>query len=159
MRVLKIVGDIDIKLDLPPDTDITETKLADYLVTEYDNKFDIILCVHALQTLWPDQVSSATEKLVNDLGERGELHIHVPATEQALRSMLKGTQDPAALYMIWGTRDNPFHSGFNLMWLRAIVEQSGAIVRSANMGIFTMKKGDEDVRAIEHVVIATVIRS
>jgi hypothetical protein len=159
MRVLKIIGDIDIKLDLPEDTEITEIKLDDYLVTEYENKFDIILCVHALQTLWSDQISDAAEKLVNDLEERGELHIHVPATEQAVKAMLTGTQDPVAFYMVWGTKERPFHCGFNLMWLRGIVEQSGAIVRSANMGVFKMKKGNEEVKAVEHVVIATVIRS
>ena len=159
MRVLKIVGDIDIGLDLPKNTEITEVKLSDYAVTEYAEKFDMILCVHALQTLWTDQVSEVVNKLVNDLANMGELHIHVPATEQALKAMLKGSQDPVAFYMVWGSKERPFHTGFNLLWLRLIVEQTGAIIRTATMGTFKLTSGEREVSAVEHIVIATVIRS
>ena len=143
MRVLKIIGDIGINTNLPEDADITEVKLDDYMVTEYEEKFDVILCIHTLQTLWTDQLSGAIEKLLNDLVNYGELHIHVPATEQAVRAMLKGIQDPVIFYMVWGSRERPFHSGFNLLWLRALVENAGGIVRTATMGKFKMQRGDE----------------
>ena len=159
MRVLKIIGDIDIKLELPEDAEIVDVKINDYLVTEYDEKFDIILCVHALQTLWVGQTTQAIEKLVDDLADRGELHVHVPATEQALKSMLRQQQDPMVFYMIWGTKDRPFHSGFTLLWLRALIEQTGASIRRAEMGVFKMQQGEKEVRGVEHVVIATVDRS
>jgi hypothetical protein len=159
MRVLKIIGDINIGLDLPKDTEVVEIAINDYMVTDYEEKFDMILCIHALQTLWADQTADAIQKLVDDLKEMGELHIHVPATEQATKALLKGTQDPVAFYMIWGSKERPFHSGFNLYWLRGIVENAGAIVRTATMGKFKMTSGDKELYAVEHVVIATVIRS
>jgi hypothetical protein len=159
VRVLKITSDIDINVDLPEDAEITEVKLDDYMVTEYDHKFDIILCVHALQTLWTDQVSGVIQKLVDDLAQMGELHIHVPATEQALKALMKGSQDPVAFYMVWGSKDRPFHTGFNLLWLRLIVEQAGAIIRVATVGKFKLTSAGKEVPAVEHIVIATVIRS
>ena len=159
MRVLKIVGDINISVDLPKDAEIIEANLEEFISTEYEDKFDIILCVHVLQSLWTDQVSEVIGKLVNDLKEKGELHIHVPATEQATKALLQGVQDPVAFYMIWGSKERPSHTGFNLFWLRTLVEQTGAIVRNATMGKFKMVSGDKEVYALEHIVIATVIRS
>lgn len=159
MRVLKIIGDIDIKLELIEDTEITRVGLDDYIATDYDEPFDMILCVHALQTLWADEIGPVIIKLLKDLKDRGELRIHVPATEQALKSMLRQQQDPMAFYMVWGTKDNPFHSGFTLLWLRALIEQAGAVIRLADMGIFTVKQGEKDVKGVEHVVVATVIHN
>jgi hypothetical protein len=157
VRVLKIIGDIDIGLDLPKDADIVEVTLPEYLDTTYEDRFDLILCVHILQTLWTDEVSAAIIKLVGDLAHLGELHIHVPATEQAVKAMLQGIHDQVAFYMVWGSKDRPFHTGFNLLWLRAIVEQTGAIIRTATMGKFSISAKDEEKVGIEHVVIATVV--
>lgn len=158
MRILKIIGDIDINLELPKDAEIQTAKLNDYIVTEYKEKFDIILCVQVLQTLWAAQVGQAIEKLVEDLEHMGELHIHVPATEQAAKALLKEEADPVAFYLLWGTEDRPFHTGFTLTWLRAEVMAAGAIVRSANIGLFNLRFNEREVRAPEHVVIATVVR-
>jgi len=159
MRILKIIGDIDININLPEDTEVFESKLSDYMVTEYEEKFDMIFCIHALQTLWADQVGDAIQKLVKDLKDRGELHIHVPATEQAMKTLLKNENDPTLFYMIWGSKENPFHVGFNLVFLRALVEESGALIRQATIGLFSMKRGDEEVKAVEHIIVATVDRS
>lgn len=158
MRVLKIIGDIDIALELPEDAHIETVKMDDYMVTEYEERFDMILCVHTLQTLWAAQIGDAVKKLVGDLAHRGELQIHVPATEHAAKALIKDETDPIAFYMIWGTEKRPFHTGFTLMWLRAIIEQSGAIVRRANIGLFNFQFNEVEVRAPEHVVTATVDR-
>jgi hypothetical protein len=158
MRVLKVVGDIDVNLDLPEDTEITEIGLEDYLEATYEEKFDLIFCVHVLQALWASQVSDVIGKLVSELKQGGELHIHVPATEQAAKALLLNETDPVAFYMIWGTEKRPFHTGFTLLWLRAILTQVGAIVRNANMGIYNLTFNGREAKAVEHVVIATVIR-
>ena len=158
MRILKIAGDVDIKLDVPDDAEVVDVAIDEYLVYDFEEKFDLIFCTHALQSLWATELSEAFKKLVDDLAHMGELHIHVPAIEPAVKSIIKNVVDPLAFYVLWGTRGRPFHSGFTLEWLRATVEAAGGLVRSANMGMFRLQREDEVIDAIEHVVIATVIR-
>lgn len=159
MRVLKIVGDIDIAIDVPEGTEIITTDMETYLNTTYEEKLDMIFCIHALQTLWGSEVTGAIEKLVNDLAHMGELHVHVPAIEQAAKSLIRGETDPLAFYLTWGTPARPFHCGFTLMWLRALIVQAGAIVREATMNSFVLESDGQELGAIGHAVLATVIRS
>jgi hypothetical protein len=158
MRVLKIISDIEIVVTLPEDAEIVTVSMGDYLTQEYQEKFDMIFCVHSLQTLWASQVASAIKKMVGDLANLGELYIHVPATEHAAKALLRDETDPAAFYLIWGTEKRPFHVGFTLFWLRALVEQAGAIVRNANVGVFKLEFNGQEVKAPEHEILATVVR-
>ena len=158
MKVLKIIGDIDITADLPEDAIIQTVKLDDYMVTEYPERFDMILCVHVLQTLWAHQVSAVIAKMVGEVKHLGELHIQVPATELAAKSLLKNVTDPLAFYLIWGTTSRPFHCGFTLLWLRAQMEQTGVITRYANSRAIELLFDGKKRRIPEHAVIATVIR-
>jgi len=158
MKVLKIVGDLDIKTDLPEDAEITTVKLDDYMVSECEEQYDMILCVHVLQTLWAHQVGDVIKQMIGELKDRGELHIQVPSAELAAKAMLKNQTDPLAFYLIWGTSNRPFHCGFTLLWLRAMVAQAGAIERYANVRIIKLQFNGSEENVPEHYVIATVIR-
>jgi hypothetical protein len=157
MKVLKIIGDIDINAQLPEDAEVITTKIDDYMVAEYEEPFDMIFCIHVLQTMWGTRVNGVIDKMVKELKPMGELHVYVPAVEYAAKVLAKNNPDPVALYMIWGSQDRPFHCGFTLMWLRALVEETGAVVRSANVGIFTLNFNDQEARVPQHAVVATVI--
>lgn len=159
MRILKIFGDINIEIDAPEDAEIIEIDINEYRDTEYEEKFDLIFCIHALQTFWAHEVNDVIKKLVDDLAHMGELHIHVPAVEQAAKSLLKNETDPLSFYMIWGTQNRPFHCGFTLLWLRAAVTQAGGLVRDASFSRFNIKLDDKELGAIGHAVLATVVRS
>lgn len=158
MRVLKIIGGIDININVPEGSEITTVTLKEYIKTEYDTQFEFIFCVHVLQTLWSSEVGAVVEKLVNDLAQMGELHIYVPAAEQAAKAFIKGETDPALFYLFWGTKKKPHHSGFTLMWLRALLVQSGALVRRANLSQFTLTFEDQEANALGHYLLATVVR-
>ena len=159
MRVLKIMGDVDIQINLPEDAEVTTVRLEDFINTDYgDLKFDIIACVHVLQTLWSHEVFDAIQKLVDTLANKGELYIHVPGIEQAVKPLIKNTLDPVAFYLIWGSEKTPFHTGFTLMWLRQLVMKAGGIVRNANVGLFNLEYSGKKVKGIEHHLLATVVR-
>lgn len=158
MRVLKIIGGIDINVNVPEGSEITTVTLQEYLETEYDHQFEFIFCVHVLQTLWSSEVGPAINKLIKDLAHMGELHIYVPAAEQAAKAFIKGETDPALFYLFWGTKKEPHHSGFTLMWLRALLVQSGALVRRANLSRFTLNFEDQETNAVGHYLLATVLR-
>jgi hypothetical protein len=159
VRVLNIESDISAKLDLPKGTEIVEIKLNDYLNTTYEEKFDMIVCVHALQRLWPHQLGDAFKKLTHDLKDMGELHIHVPATDIACKALTKSQADPASLYMIWGNVDKPFHCGFTMLWLRAMLQEiEGVIIRDANAALYRVQYQDQERKIPEYVVVATIRR-
>lgn len=158
MRVLKIIGKIDININVPEDAVITTVSINDYLNTQYEEKFDFIFCVYVLQSLWTNKVGSAISKLVNDLAHMGELHIYVPAAEQAAKALIKGGDDPITFYQLWGTKEFPTHTGFTLVWLRALVVQAGALVRRANLSQFKLSYEDKEVTALGHFLLATIVR-
>jgi len=159
MRILKILGNIEIDFEVPEDAIVESVKINDYLVTEYEEKFDLIFCIHTLQLLWPYQVADAISKMVADLKDKGELHIHVPATDMAMEKFINNHADIAPLYMLWGTVENPFHCGFTLLYLRVLLTNcKGALVREAKTGAYTISKDDQKEQVPEYVVVTTVIR-
>jgi hypothetical protein len=158
MRVLKITGQIDINLDIPEGSEVTTVSLQDYLETEYEHPFDFIFCVHVLQTLWAKQVGAAVEKLIHDLAHMGEIHLYVPAAEQAAKSMLKGETDPVIFYLLWGTEDQPSHTGFTLLWIRALLVQYGALVRRAEFSRLSLSFNDKESNVLGHYLLATTVK-
>jgi hypothetical protein len=123
---------------------------------EHD-RYDLIVCVHVLQTLFASDVMEVFVKMANDLVPMGELHVHVPAMDFAAKKIIKSDADPIAFYMVYGSKETPFHCGFNLLWLRALATQAGMLVRSAQAGLFDITYSDRKVQVPEHVVVATVL--
>ncbi len=128
---------------------------------EYVNQgpFDAILLASHLQIVRRKDVTQVIAKLYDELSDGGRIIVTVPSLEWACRQIATQNDVPLNAYVsIYGTGEEPYLSGFTMLWLRRALEEAGFIILEARTESFRLRLtfGDQPLedKAKQHVVIA-----
>ncbi len=151
MRVL-VLGNVNLsKGRFPEGAEIA------YAMTPTVGKWDVIFLSQWIQQFPREQVVVELRKIKELLAnERSELFVTAPALEWVAAELLHNDDFSMPPYLsLYGTRDEPYKSGFKMAWLRMALEQAGFVVRKAVQEMYTLiGPKDEKVPAWQNVCIA-----
>jgi SAM-dependent methyltransferase len=123
---------------------------------ELHEGFDVVLASHVLEHIDRDYVKGVVVELAKAVKPGGELWIIVPSMEWAAGEIRKGRDTMAVQLAVFGGQRSTYdyhRSGFTLPTLRVLLSGAGLIVREAYQSPFVILLGEEQVPAVQDVVI------
>jgi len=128
-------------MDLPPQDDLQIDQL-DIKTWEQDPEisYDQIIVSLSLSELEHDQIPPMLIKLKDALKNMGgELLLHIPNIEYASKQFFTNRYDFLTQFSFYGTELLPFRSCATLLIMRALLEQTQFVVRSAHESYMAIK--------------------
>lgn len=119
------------------------------------NAYDVVVLSNLIQQARRLQVPKILELYRDSLVDGGQLIVSVPSLEWACTEI--ATNDEASMFTyisIFGDDENPYLSGFKLLWLRGIIERLGFHVQTAHTEQYNISVGEETHRVLQNVVVA-----
>jgi 2-polyprenyl-3-methyl-5-hydroxy-6-metoxy-1,4-benzoquinol methylase len=116
--------------------------------------YDVVYCSHALQFVPRQKVPLTIEALKAKVKSGGELWFITPSLEWAASQVVRNEPNPLIQTTIYGNGEEVYRSGFTLLWLRALLENIGLIVRKATQQMWMVKQGEDTLTIPENVVVA-----
>lgn len=155
MKVLQVYGvetmDVSALIEGAETTDVRVEE-----VTKVTEKYDIVFCWHAMQSVPGHIAPVIVQHMVDLVNVHGELWLITPDFEWVAQQMESDNPSPITMQVLFGDDDHHYRSAYSLVFLRALVEECrGMIVRIATHDTYAIEvTGGRKVQAVQNRVVA-----
>lgn len=112
-----------------------------------DGKADVVLALHSLNKLIPEEVIKVIPKIYDVIRTGGEFWAYTPAFEWIAKQAFINDPSPLLHYQVFGTEKSPNRSLYNLAWLRELIVSNGFTPRVATQDRYAVKSTFTDKKS------------
>jgi hypothetical protein len=135
-----------------PEAEIVTVKMEE--LADLQPEYDLVFCAHVLQYAFREDVQTLVNRMASGVKDLGELWLITPDLEWACKEAEKDMPSPVVLFVLFGSKEQPHHTGIKLDWLRKVVENAGLIPRRVHQGLYKVMRDDKEIFVPQNTVYA-----